>query len=255
MADTKISELPVASAIASPDVAPIVQGGVTKQADVSLFGSSKASLILHSSGDVNDPTTLNAANAGIDVIDVNSSVVFRIWSNGNQDLFIGNPQPTVSLGGSNVLIGGFNLVGADPSVVNNVALGDRALRDLTTGGDNFGLGTGAGATIKAGTNNIFIGSTSFSSETGAVGLVLVGDSTFAYSGVTENAIAIGASCEVHTSNTAVIGNSSITDTYFGSISGASILHGKGDAVVFPDSDPHVAGAAYWVLGVLTRSAG
>ncbi len=39
MADTKISELPVATAIASPDVAPIVQGGVTKQADVSLFGS------------------------------------------------------------------------------------------------------------------------------------------------------------------------------------------------------------------------
>ncbi len=38
MADTKISELPVATAIASPDVAPIVQGGVTKQADVSLFG-------------------------------------------------------------------------------------------------------------------------------------------------------------------------------------------------------------------------
>ncbi len=38
MADTKISELPVATAIASPDVAPIVQGGETKQADVSLFG-------------------------------------------------------------------------------------------------------------------------------------------------------------------------------------------------------------------------
>ncbi len=40
MSDTKISELPVATAIASPDVAPIVQGGVTKQADVSLFGGS-----------------------------------------------------------------------------------------------------------------------------------------------------------------------------------------------------------------------
>ncbi len=40
MADVKISELPVATAIASPDVAPIVQGGVTKKADVSLFGGS-----------------------------------------------------------------------------------------------------------------------------------------------------------------------------------------------------------------------
>ncbi len=45
MADTKISELPVATAIASPDVAPIVQGGVTKQADVSLFGGSSSSFI------------------------------------------------------------------------------------------------------------------------------------------------------------------------------------------------------------------
>ncbi len=38
--DVKISELPVATSIASPDVAPIVQGGVTRQADVSLFGGS-----------------------------------------------------------------------------------------------------------------------------------------------------------------------------------------------------------------------
>ncbi len=40
MADVKISELPIATAISSPDVAPIVQGGVTKQANVSLFGGS-----------------------------------------------------------------------------------------------------------------------------------------------------------------------------------------------------------------------
>ncbi len=40
MADTKISELPVATAIAPPDVAPIVQGGVTKQANISLFKGS-----------------------------------------------------------------------------------------------------------------------------------------------------------------------------------------------------------------------
>ncbi len=39
------------------------------------------------------------------------------------------------------------------------------------------------------------------------------------------------------------------------LTGAAILHGKGDAVVFPDSDPHIAGAAYWVDGVLTKSAG
>ncbi len=40
MADTKISELPVATVIASPDVAPVVRNGVTMRADVSLFGGS-----------------------------------------------------------------------------------------------------------------------------------------------------------------------------------------------------------------------
>ena len=28
-----------------------------------------------------------------------------------------------------------------------------------------------------------------------------------------------------------------------------------NATVFPDSDPHVTGAGYWVAGVLTKSAG
>jgi hypothetical protein len=53
----------------------------------------------------------------------------------------------------------------------------------------------------------------------------------------------------------VIGNASVTDVFFGSETALSKLHGKGDAIVFPDSDPHVAGAAYWVAGVLTKSAG
>ncbi len=56
MADTKISELPVATAIASPDVAPIVQGGVTKQADVSLFGSFLSTNIARVDPTGNDAT-------------------------------------------------------------------------------------------------------------------------------------------------------------------------------------------------------
>ncbi len=45
MADVKISELPVASVIAPPDVAPIVQGGVTKKANVSLFSGSSTNIL------------------------------------------------------------------------------------------------------------------------------------------------------------------------------------------------------------------
>ncbi len=38
MVDEKISELTAATSVSSPDVVPVVQSGVTKKADVSLFG-------------------------------------------------------------------------------------------------------------------------------------------------------------------------------------------------------------------------
>jgi hypothetical protein len=34
-----------------------------------------------------------------------------------------------------------------------------------------------------------------------------------------------------------------------------IIATPGGVTVFPDTDPHVTGAGYWVGGVLTRSAG
>jgi hypothetical protein len=37
MADTKVSAFPVASSVTGADIIPIVQGGVTKQATVSLL--------------------------------------------------------------------------------------------------------------------------------------------------------------------------------------------------------------------------
>jgi hypothetical protein len=36
-------------------------------------------------------------------------------------------------------------------------------------------------------------------------------------------------------------------------SGALLL--DSDSIIFPESDPHIAGAAYWVAGVLTKSNG
>jgi hypothetical protein len=41
--------------------------------------------------------------------------------------------------------------------------------------------------------------------------------------------------------------------YFGTSVVTPLL--TADAVTFPDADPHVAGAGYWVTGVLTKSAG
>ncbi len=79
--NVKISELPVASTIASPDVAPIVQGGVTKQADVSLFGGS--SLWNFVSAD-NSDTNIASTNYQTVVsqsltISANDTIIVDIW--------------------------------------------------------------------------------------------------------------------------------------------------------------------------------
>ncbi len=59
MSDTTISNLPIATAIASPDITAVVQGGVTKRADVSLFGSSSSWGAI--SGTLSNQTDLQSA--------------------------------------------------------------------------------------------------------------------------------------------------------------------------------------------------
>jgi len=56
MADTKVSAFPSASSVSGTDIIPIVQGGVTKQAQVSLLpggaptGSQISSMLVMSEG-------------------------------------------------------------------------------------------------------------------------------------------------------------------------------------------------------------
>ncbi len=264
MADTKISELPVATAIASPDVAPIVQGGVTKQADVSLFNNLVASLILRSSGDSNDPVThpYTVNNSGIIVKDANDMEVFRLWATdpvNDQSLYIGAGA------GANAIP--FPLPGSD-SISAEVVIGYNAMSAATSANDNVAIGANAGgSSLITGASNVFVGyqagasddvnastSVGFTATVGGDSSVAIGAGASAGSSGFDNSIAIGyQALALNDANSAHIGNSSIANAYFGE--GNAILHGKGDAIVFPDSDPHVAGAAYWVLGVLTRSAG
>ncbi len=262
MADTKISELPVATSIASPDVAPVVRAGVTMQADISLFGTgSKAAITLRSSGDINDSATFDADNSGIRQKDVNDITMFTLWSDGTfggNVLIVDKIPDGFEFGpgsaSDNVFVGTQIAVNfTDGS--GNVAVGNSALANITDHGANTGLGTGAGYTTEAGYQNVFVGNDPHSVEVDAHDLVLIGSIAIADTGVTDNGIAIGSAVTVATNNTAVIGNSSVTDVYFGSVTGAAKLHGKGDAIVFPDSDPHIVGAGYWLAGVLTRSAG
>ncbi len=97
MTDTKISALPVATAIASPDIAPVVQGGVTKQADVSLFKGSFTNIY---SVDANgDFKTVQAAINAISVLasgnDPPDAVVIDIGANSfTESLMLDNSTGT-----------------------------------------------------------------------------------------------------------------------------------------------------------------
>ncbi len=185
MADTKISELPVATVIASPDVAPVVRNGVTMQADVSLFLGSVPSI---------DSTT-------------------------------------------NVLVGD-----GSGNAVDSI---------LPATGINEGIAIGIGA----------------SSGTGRFGIA-IGDGAVA----ADTAIAIGYNAICPDLDTIVLGHDTTNDAYFGGAdpdSSSCTVHapnyiahsevngftGLGNGIVFPDSDPHIVGAGYWLAGVLTRSAG
>ncbi len=314
MADVKISELPAASSVDSPDLVPIVQAGATKKATISLlqsflkfvgldftgnnltfmngttmWKSTGNSNSTQSSGtltvgreyliktyeDPDDFTNVGASSnangilftaigttpadwsngtviytrpytpttAGIIVLDANNVEVWRLWAS---DPGAGNEDRGLYLGAG----AGANTIQHSMGGQDSTGIGFGALADVTTGQDNVGLGTfTGGASLVTGSDNVFIGSNasaggdvSHSIVIGA-GVVVAGNN------------AIGINAFANDDNTAVIGNSSMTDAYFGSTSGNAILHGKGNEVVFPDSDPHVAGAGYWLAGVLTRSNG
>ncbi len=236
MADTKISELPNATSVDSPDLVPIVQAGETKKAAVSLFQLFLKFIGLDFTG-----ATWQFVNAS------------GMW--------------TDTIGNDNFLLG--VLAGAvltDPGHANT-AFGFKAFEAAHTIGDgNVGVGQHVFNTRDVtGSFNTLVGSLAHLSDeniNNAVGVgenVNVGEGSIAIGGATRaggiGGITIGYNVTNNDDHIAVIGDDLLTDISFGSTSGNAILHGKGDAIVFPDSDPHVAGAAYWVLGVLTRSAG
>ncbi len=259
MADVKISELPVATAIASPDVAPIVQGGVTKQADVGLFGLS---------GSITDHQVAVGNGTAI-----SGSDNFK-WN--GQGLLL---QDDATL--HNVFIGfqenPFGPISGD----RNVGIGVDVMDVLTTGTGNTAVGFNAGSNYDTGSDNTCIGNDA-QAENNASSVVAVGSGAKVS---TDAGIAIGLSAKADGVNSVAIGPTShalsdnvmvlgafgaITDIYCGfRVSNGKVyanVHadiftattgfiGDGSQIVFPDSDPHIDGAGYWSSGVLTRSNG
>ncbi len=233
---------------------------------VSAIGGGDATLILQSSGDSTDPSTFTADNSGIKQLDVNDVEMLNIFVNGEDagnsggNLLITDKFNSGLVSGQaygNTIIGvgaAEEYSGEQTTAVGNTVVGYDALADMTDAVDNTAIGYVAGKGIIEGTDNVFLGYNS-QVNSDASELVIIGSSAEAGENVTTASIAIGANAVVSENGRAVIGDDSITDLYIGSESAGAIFHGKGDAIVFPESDPHVAGAAYWIAGVLTKSTG
>ncbi len=233
-----------------------------------------SSSIWKSTGDSNDPVThpYTASNSGIIVKDANNAEVFRLWAS--------DPLSTNDNGGNTFIgetAGETNTTGK-----RNTAVGYRSMNVVTTGSFNTSLGVHAGSSYNTGSNNTCVGDSAdtigeFSNVTivgtgalaGGDGSIAIGYSAQA-NGV--NSVAIGQSSRAADDNTITLGNQSITDIYCGLQSNthnvnatvhANAFIGDGfgltdldsNAIIFPDSDPHVNGAGYWSGGVLTRSSG
>ncbi len=167
------------------------------------------------------PTT-----AGIIVTDANDAEVWRLWADGSH---------------FNTLLGqgiADAFVATDVNATNNTGIGAYAFQQLTTGGDNVAVGKSSNDVATTGSGNTSVGTNSASAHQTTDNSTEIGNSATAGEGSVAlgyNAIAAGANVIIIGSsifnnandNIAIIGNASVTDAYFGSVSGNSILHGKG----------------------------
>ncbi len=260
MADVKISGLPVATAIASPDVTPIVQGGVTKQADVGLFAGLSGSITNQQIAFGNGTSIMGSDNLKWDgqILQVQDDATAH-------NLFVGfQENPFGPISGT-----------------HNTGIGIDVLDTLTTGSDNVAIGFNAGSTFDTASENVCIGSGAFAENNSSFATVIGKDATAdADSGVAIGnsarasgleSVAIGHTAHALADNTMVLGAfGAITDIYCGfrtsNSTATATVHadiftartgfiGDGSQIIFPDSDPHIAGAGYWLAGILTRSNG
>lgn len=115
---------------------------------------------------------------------------------------------------------------------NNVALGFRSLHENTTGSENVAIGYNSLFQNVAGGGNVVIGANAGWQQADGSYLTSVTDNIYIGGDVRgynndNNSIVIGNATTVGAgSNTAVVGNSSMTDVYFGSSSANANTHAK-----------------------------
>lgn len=148
---------------------------------------------------------------------------FQTMSTATNNTGVGVQSGQYQTGSYNTALGQQAMEGTNgnSSGSDNTALGDAALLAVTSGSDNTAVGFDTAATLTTDTNGTYIGDQAHVS---------------AATGVT-NEIAIGYTTTGAGSNTAVVGNASVTDVYMGSASSAAKVDAAG--VVFSGSAPAI----------------
>jgi hypothetical protein len=184
---------------------------------------------------------------------VSGTNTLAIFPNGN--LTLDGALPVATSGAYNIAIGQNSLsdnttgaentaVGVDSLIYNTTGWGNTAVGDNSlsggTGSKNAAFGAGALIDITSGFNNAATGYGAGQNITGGVSPNTTSDNSV-YDGYAveakadgdTNEIVIGASTTGKGSNTATIGNSSVTDNYLsGKIHAASLLLNAGSAAIY-----------------------
>jgi len=201
----------------------------------SVWAKSGNDIFNLNSGNVNIITTLNTSKDSI----INGITIGRGGGNSGQNIAFGNNAlaKNTSTGTFNCAIGAgalYNNLTGD----NNTAIGVNSLYNSTLS-HNIGIGRNAGQFIEDGTANSTPGSSIF-----------IGYNTRSKTAGNTNQIVIGYNAIGNGSNTATLGNTSITGTYLN----GSIYSGNTDLLdIFSRTDYYITGFTYDNANTLTLS--
>ncbi len=232
-----------------------VQGPDTAaDGNIALFDGTtgkllKAAGVVEGVATIDSTTNILKGDGSGNAIDSNVAIV---GNTGTQDLFIGRAAGGTPSASSTAV--GDGALSSSTGFGSNTAIGANTLFGLVTGTNNVAVGDSALGSIVDGSNNVAIGSASAAAGDNNQ-CVSIGSSTDA---IGTNAIAIGFGVQVESDNSVQIGNEDIIDFRIGACNffvNPTGVGGDGSQLIFPDSDPHIAGAGYWVDGVLTKSTG
>lgn len=148
-------------------------------------------------------------NTHSDSTAVGHSALGSISNDGDQNTAVGSQSLQANTTGGHNNAYGYNALQFNTTGDSNVGIGLAALQSNTTGSANIAVGIGALSNNINGESNIGIGQNALVNQTNDNHSIVIGRD------------AIGAG-----SNTAVIGNSAMTDVYFGSSAGLAGTHAK-----------------------------